>query len=294
MLNLFARKNFSEKVKLRIIKKTAKCQMCGLTTECGEFAHIVASGRDGPRNKHQLVREGVVVEDYEINSETNGLYLCANCHTLIDKYPDRYTYESLIKFKYPKETPQTEETNETPQTEETNETPQTEETNETPQTEETSETPQTEETSETPQTEETSETPQTEKTNETPQKVYDCVMCQKNFTTNCRLKYHLEHNVCQKPRSTKCEHCGHLFKTKKMLEYHLEHKVCQKKNSKLELKPYHTDPQKENERLKLEIAMLRGENKSLKEHPRVINNTYNCIGLVSVPVEKFDIVSQDK
>jgi hypothetical protein len=99
MLNLFTRKNFSEKVKTRIVKQTAKCQICGLMTECGEFAHIVASGRNGPRNKHQLVKNGTIEEDYDVNNESNGLYLCANCHTQIDKYPEKYTYHYLINIK---------------------------------------------------------------------------------------------------------------------------------------------------------------------------------------------------
>lgn len=99
VLNIFTKKNFPDKIKLKIIKKTAKCQMCGLQTECGECAHIVASGKNGPRNKYQLVNNDVISKNYEINKEGNGLYLCANCHTLIDNYPDKYTYEYLINLK---------------------------------------------------------------------------------------------------------------------------------------------------------------------------------------------------
>lgn len=75
------------------------CQMCHLQTDCGECAHIVAAGKDGPRNKHKLVQEHVISEDYEINTDENGLYLCANCHTKIDHYPDKYTYEYLIGLR---------------------------------------------------------------------------------------------------------------------------------------------------------------------------------------------------
>lgn len=99
MLDIFTRKNFSEKIKLKIIKKASRCQMCNLQTECGECAHIVASGKDGPRNKHQLVQEHIISENYEINADDNGLYLCANCHTLIDRYPEKYTYEYLVGLK---------------------------------------------------------------------------------------------------------------------------------------------------------------------------------------------------
>jgi hypothetical protein len=110
---------------------------------------------------------------------------------------------------------------------------------------------------------------------------FQCCLCSKNFTTKYRLNYHLEHNVCQKPRSKKCSYCGHLFKNIKMLEYHLEHRVCQKKKPKLILKTQN-NLQKENESLKLEIATLRGENKTLKEHPQTVNNTtnYNQVNVI--------------
>jgi len=98
MLKLFTRENFSNKTKLMIVKHAAKCQMCHISTECGECAHIVATGHNGPRNKKTLVREGIIPSDYNINEYTNGLYLCANCHTLIDKYPEKYTYEYLTNL----------------------------------------------------------------------------------------------------------------------------------------------------------------------------------------------------
>lgn len=99
MLDLFTRKNFPEKIKIKIIKKTARCQICNLQTDCGECAHIVASGKNGPRNKQNLVQTHMIPENYDTNNEANGLYLCANCHTLIDTHPDKYTYENLIKLK---------------------------------------------------------------------------------------------------------------------------------------------------------------------------------------------------
>ena len=94
------KRRFSDKIKRNIIKNIARCQMCQLLTECGECAHIVSSGKNGPRNKHQLVEDGTISSNYEINVETNGLYLCANCHTLIDRYPERYTYEYLVNLKH--------------------------------------------------------------------------------------------------------------------------------------------------------------------------------------------------
>lgn len=113
------------------------------------------------------------------------------------------------------------------------------------------------------------------------QTTFQCNLCCKIFTTKYRLNYHIEHNVCQKNTSKKCVHCGHLFKNVKMLEYHLEHNVCQKRKPKLILKSQ-VDLQKENDSLKLEIATLRGENKTLKEHPQIVNNTtnYNQVNLI--------------
>lgn len=99
MLEIFTRKNFPEKIKLKIIKKASRCQICGLQTDCGECAHIVASGKNGPRNKHQLVLGGMIPENYDTNDEENGLYLCANCHTLIDQHPDKYSYRYLTQIK---------------------------------------------------------------------------------------------------------------------------------------------------------------------------------------------------
>jgi hypothetical protein len=60
-----------------------------------------------------------------------------------------------------------------------------------------------------------------------------------------------------------------------MLKYHQEHQVCQKKKPKLILKTQ-PDLQKECDSLKLENATLRGENKILKEHPQTVIN-YNLI-----------------
>lgn len=95
MLKWLKRENFSEKNKTQIIKNASRCQICLIHTNCGECAHIVASGKNGPRNKQELTRDGTISDDYNIQSVDNGIYLCANCHTMIDRYPERYTFEYL-------------------------------------------------------------------------------------------------------------------------------------------------------------------------------------------------------
>jgi len=106
---------------------------------------------------------------------------------------------------------------------------------------------------------------------------FKCQFCFKSFSCKSRLNYHIEHNVCKTQSLKKCELCGYIFKNIKMLEYHRQHKVCQVRKPKIILKNQqnHVDLQKENEILKLEISTLRNENKTLKEHPHVVNNTIN-------------------
>ncbi len=58
----------------------------------GEAAHITAASQGGLRH------DG---EDEQCHSHENGIWLCANCHTLIDNKPfeDRYTVELLMEWK---------------------------------------------------------------------------------------------------------------------------------------------------------------------------------------------------
>ena len=44
----------------------------------------------------------MITSDYDVRSRENGIYLCANCHTKVDAYPEVYTYQYLkqIKQKY--------------------------------------------------------------------------------------------------------------------------------------------------------------------------------------------------
>jgi len=101
-INIVPRGNFTEKAKTLIYKDATNCRMCQIPTECGECAHIVSAGHKGPRNKQSLIKKGIITDDYDVGSQNNGLYLCANCHTKIDKYPNIYTFKYLIDLKHDK------------------------------------------------------------------------------------------------------------------------------------------------------------------------------------------------
>ena len=74
------------------------CQLCHIVTCDGEYVHIVARSKDGPRDKQTLVNEGTITSNYELNKASNGLYLCSNCHTKIDKYPDKYPHPDQSRW----------------------------------------------------------------------------------------------------------------------------------------------------------------------------------------------------
>lgn len=260
MLNLFTRKNFPEKIKLKIIKKASRCQMCQLQTECGECAHIVAAGRDGPRNKHQLVQDHIISADYETNTDENGLYLCANCHTLIDRYPEKYTYEYLVGLKS-----NLDDKNDKPITKSCMDLITNNENDK--------------------QTKEEnsglivndSKNHITNKSTEDGDKMYfiECTFCQKSFTSKQSLQYHISHNVCQKPGKI-CPKCGYKFANKSALIYHTNNDVygstgtCKKK---ITLKKNYENMSREE--MIQHMSHLEGQVEALKENPRTINNNNN-------------------
>lgn len=236
MLNLFARKTFSEKVKLNIIKKAARCQMCNLLTDCGECAHIVASSNNGPRNKRQIIQEGVISSDYEVNREENGLYLCANCHTLIDRNPDKYTFEFLHHIKDSFRDEKTQIT----------------------------------------------EHDIKKSMNDSSRQDLDiidnmnCPKCKKSFSTAHGLRYHIDHNVCQKNRFV-CSSCNKEFTTLKGLDYHNTNNVCTKNHTnKIKLKLLHKKiceyDDMNHDELVHELVYLRGKYESLKKSLQIINS----------------------
>lgn len=84
-------KFFTDEVK-RVVycNANAKCQNpnCGMYLEykggCAEFAHIY--GREPGSARYSASKKEAF-----IGSHKNGLLLCSNCHTLIDKHPDDFT-----------------------------------------------------------------------------------------------------------------------------------------------------------------------------------------------------------
>jgi hypothetical protein len=89
---------FSETVRRKLCKDVGgKCSKCRAPTEggggsIGNAAHITAASSGGLRYDNN---------DEQRHSHENGIWLCANCHTLIDNKPfeDRYTVEILMKWK---------------------------------------------------------------------------------------------------------------------------------------------------------------------------------------------------
>lgn len=72
----------------------------------GEAAHICAASPDGPRYNPEMTND-------ERKSVSNGIWLCSNCHTLIDSDPDRYPVALLNFWKADAEYKQFRRLNET-------------------------------------------------------------------------------------------------------------------------------------------------------------------------------------
>lgn len=202
MFSLFTNKNFSTKTKLRLIKSASICQMCSMKNYYGNCAHIVASGKNGPRNKNKLVSEGIITNDYVVDSFENGLYLCANCHAKIDNNPEIYTYDYLVNLK------KNSCTQVLPH-----------------------------EDHNLPYVSTESVVNDVNNNNDVINVVDDnplhtrkskffCSSCEKTFSRKTTLEYHISNKVCQKPRSKICPHCHKEFTTKQMCQYHISHNVC--------------------------------------------------------------------
>ena len=93
--------SFPDKHKKIIHNRASLCQLCLDLTECGECAHIVAAGKKGPRNKESLILQGLIDQTYDIKSPDNGLFLCPNCHKMIDRNPKVFTYDFLKEVQKP-------------------------------------------------------------------------------------------------------------------------------------------------------------------------------------------------
>ena len=106
----------------------------------------------------------------------------------------------------------------------------------------------------------------------------ECPSCNKSFTSQKNLCYHISNNVCQKFNQKNCPLCGHVFSTIQMCKYHVTHNVCQKKSKpKIVLKLKGSCMDMSKDELIIKVAQLEGENKALKENPQHINSTNNFI-----------------
>jgi len=105
MNKIMSRKSIPEAIKLELwVKSAGRCEFNGCNTPVwfneltlsesnfGEFAHIIAASKDGPRGESNS-------EDLQIEF-SNLMLLCAKCHKEIDDFPDKYPTELLKQMKH--------------------------------------------------------------------------------------------------------------------------------------------------------------------------------------------------
>lgn len=99
------RDNFTQSVISILYKRSGgKCCMCGATTfgphtgrldkyqNIGQAAHLAAAAPGGPRYDPKMAPEDRM-------SITNGMWLCSNCHSQIDRDTDAYPLKKLREIK---------------------------------------------------------------------------------------------------------------------------------------------------------------------------------------------------
>ena len=99
------RDNFNQSVINILFKRSGgKCCMCGATTfgphtgrhdkyqNIGQAAHITAAAPGGPRYDPKMPPEVRM-------SAKNGIWLCSNCHSLIDRDTKAYPLHKLFQLK---------------------------------------------------------------------------------------------------------------------------------------------------------------------------------------------------
>ena len=99
------RDNFKQSVIDILFKRSGgKCCKCRVSTfgphtgkydkyqNIGQAAHIAAAAPGGPRYEKKMAPE-------ERTSAKNGLWLCSNCHSEVDKDSDKFTVIALRRIK---------------------------------------------------------------------------------------------------------------------------------------------------------------------------------------------------
>jgi hypothetical protein len=202
---------FSEKhVNQLVLDFKSLCALCDkfICKSLGQGGHIVSLSPKGPRS-YKNYEQYNHLEDFHakkiFDHNSNGLWLCYECHRKIDVIePEKYPMELLYvlrqtKINQRKHSDPIEDINPA------NRSDPIEDIN------------------------------PANRSDPIKQSSLSCENCGKSFTRNSNLNYHIEHNVCIKPSKT-CPKCGHQFSNKSMLEYHIEHKVCErKKNPKIKI-----------------------------------------------------------
>jgi hypothetical protein len=76
----------------QVLTTTAKSNDHNNITNIGQAAHITAASKGGPRYDESLSPK-------DRASISNGIWLCSNCASLIDREPDKYTAKLLKEWK---------------------------------------------------------------------------------------------------------------------------------------------------------------------------------------------------
>lgn len=76
----------------QVLTTAAKSNDNDSITNIGQAAHITAASKGGPRYDESLLKK-------DRSSISNGIWLCSNCASLIDREPEKYTVELLKEWK---------------------------------------------------------------------------------------------------------------------------------------------------------------------------------------------------
>lgn len=82
-----------------LVESGSRCLLCACAlieddVYIGEFAHVVSPKKNGPRGTHTSRK------NLDVHHKENIVVLCPGCHVKIDKNPDRYPVESVLKRKH--------------------------------------------------------------------------------------------------------------------------------------------------------------------------------------------------
>lgn len=65
----------------------------GTHVSIANMAHVIGSGKNGPRSEHQLA------EHIEKEGEGNLMMLCLECHKVVDELEKKFSVEQMLKWK---------------------------------------------------------------------------------------------------------------------------------------------------------------------------------------------------